>query len=268
MDSGYLVFPQIDPVMVKIFGLSIHWYGMMYLLAFLMAHFLANRMAAKPNSGWTKDQVSDLLFYGFLGVVVGGRVGYVLFYNFQQFIANPLYLFKTWEGGMSFHGGVIGVLLAMAYFARRYQKNYLQLGDFVVMLLPLGLGAGRIGNFINGELWGRVTDVPWGMLFPNAGMKPRHPSQLYEFFFEGIVLFIMLLIYRRQSPPAGAVAGLFLLGYGVFRFGIEFFREPDKHLGILNLGMTMGQWLCVPMIIAGVFFISWGYWRRHQGAAI
>lgn len=265
MSASYIVFPQIDPVIFSLGPVSVRWYGLMYLIAFLLANFLANRAADKPGSGWTRDQVSDLMFYGFLGVVLGGRVGYVLFYQFSLFLQDPMYLFRIWEGGMSFHGGVLGVLTAMAFFAWKTHKNYLKLGDFVVVLLPLGLGAGRIGNFINAELWGRTTDVPWAVLFPNAGALPRHPSQLYEFVLEGLVLFVLLLWYRSKQPPAGNVGGLFLLGYGCFRFIVEFFREPDAHLGVLSFGMSMGQWLCLPMIIAGTALIIWGYHRRRQG---
>jgi phosphatidylglycerol---prolipoprotein diacylglyceryl transferase len=268
MSSSYIVFPQIDPVIFSLGPLSVRWYGLMYLIAFLLANFLANKAADKPGSGWTRDQVSDLLFYGFLGVVLGGRIGYVLFYQFPLFLQDPLYLFRIWEGGMSFHGGVLGVLTAMAFFAWKTKKNYLRLGDFVVILLPLGLGAGRIGNFINAELWGRTTDVPWAVLFPNAGLLPRHPSQLYEFVLEGLVLFVLLIWYRSKQPPAGNVGGLFLLGYGSFRFIVEFFREPDAHLGVLSLGMSMGQWLCLPMIIAGTALIIWGYQRRRRGETL
>jgi phosphatidylglycerol:prolipoprotein diacylglycerol transferase len=262
MTSSYLNYPNIDPVLVSIgplFGygpLNIHWYGVMYAVAFGLAYWLAGRAAAKPGSGWTKEQVSDLLFYGFLGVIVGGRVGYVLFYNFEQLLAEPLYLFKTWEGGMSFHGGLIGVLLAMAWFSRRYHKSYLVLGDFVAPLIPLGLAAGRMGNFINGELWGRATNVPWAMVFPNAGGIPRHPSQLYHVALEGILLFIIIMLVRRLKPATGTLGGVFLLGYGVFRFFVEFFREPDAHLRQLaDAGMTMGQWLCLPMMAAGLGLI-------------
>ncbi len=265
MSSSYFVFPQIDPIIFSLGPLSVRWYGLMYLIAFLLANWLANRAADKPGSGWTREQVSDLMFYGFLGVVLGGRIGYVLFYQFGAWLDDPTYLFRIWEGGMSFHGGVLGVLTAMAIFARKTGKNFLQLGDFVVILLPLGLGAGRIGNFINAELWGRPSEVPWAVLFPNAGALPRHPSQLYEFLLEGLVLFVMLVLYRRQQPPAGAVGGLFLLGYGCFRFFVEFFREPDAHLGLLSLGMSMGQWLCVPMILTGLGLIIWGYQRRARG---
>jgi phosphatidylglycerol---prolipoprotein diacylglyceryl transferase len=263
--DSYFLFPQIDPVIFSIGPVAVRWYGLMYVIAFLLANWLANRQADKPGSGWTRDQVSDLLFFGFLGVIVGGRVGYVLFYSFSNFITDPLYLFRTWEGGMSFHGGVLGVMAAMAWFAWRNKKRYLELGDFVVPLLPLGLAFGRLGNFINGELWGRTTDVPWAVLFPNAGMLPRHPSQLYELLGEGIILFILLQLYKRRNPPAGNVAGLFLLGYGTARFIIEFFREPDAHLGLLSLGMSMGQWLCIPMIVAGLGLIVWGYAREKNG---
>jgi phosphatidylglycerol---prolipoprotein diacylglyceryl transferase len=265
--DSYFLFPQIDPVIFSIGPVAVRWYGLMYVIAFLLANWLANRQADKPGSGWTRDQVSDLLFFGFLGVIVGGRVGYVLFYSFSNFIADPLYLFRTWEGGMSFHGGVLGVMAAMAWFAWRNKKRYLELGDFVVPLLPLGLAFGRLGNFINGELWGRTTDVPWAVLFPNAGMLPRHPSQLYELLAEGIILFILLQWYKRKNPPAGNVAGLFLLGYGTARFIVEFFREPDAHLGLLSLGMSMGQWLCIPMIIAGSGLIIWGYSRQNKISA-
>lgn len=264
MTNSYLNFPDIDPVMVSIGPVSIHWYGVMYAVAFGMAYWLANRAAEKAGSGWTKEQVSDLLFFGFLGVIVGGRIGYVLFYNFDQFVAEPLYLFKTWQGGMSFHGGLLGVLLAMLWFARRYNKSYLELGDFVAPLIPLGLAAGRLGNFINAELWGRVTDVPWAVLFPNAGGLPRHPSQLYHVALEGILLFVIIVLVRRLKPATGTLGGVFLLGYGVFRFIVEFFREPDAHLGVLSAGMTMGQWLCLPMIATGLGLIIYLNSRPSQ----
>jgi len=264
MPEQYIMFPQIDPVIFSIGPVSVRWYGLMYVIAFVLANWLANRQADKNGSGWTREQVSDLMFYGFLGVIVGGRVSYVLFYNFGAFLADPLYLFRTWEGGMSFHGGVLGVLTAMAWFARKTKKNFLAVGDFVVPLLPLGLAFGRLGNFINGELWGRTTDVAWGMMFPNAGMLPRHPSQLYELVGEGIVLFILLQWYKSKNPPAGNVGGLFLLGYGVARFIVEFYREPDVQLGLLTFGMSMGQWLCVPMILAGLLLITWGYRRSAK----
>lgn len=265
MPEQYIVFPEIDPVIFSLGPLSVRWYGLMYVIAFLLANWLANRQADKPGSMWTREQVSDLLFYGFLGVILGGRLGYVFFYNFSVFLADPLYLFRIWEGGMSFHGGVLGVLAAIAIFAKRSQKSFLSVGDFVVPLLPLGLGFGRLGNFMNAELWGRATDVPWAVLFPNAGGVPRHPSQLYELVAEGILLFILLQWYKGKNPPAGNVGGLFLLGYGVARFVIEFFREPDAHLGVLSFGMSMGQWLCVPMIVSGAGLILWGYKREAKG---
>lgn len=255
MTSSPIPFPNIDPVMLDLGFLKIHWYGVMYLVAFALAYWLANRAAAKPGSGWTSDQVSDLLFYGFLGVILGGRLGYILFYNFEHVLQQPSYLFKIWEGGMSFHGGLIGVLLAMALFARKYQKSYLALGDFVAPLVPLGLAAGRIGNFINGELWGRPTDVPWAMVFPTGGAIGRHPSQLYHVALEGLLLFIVILLVRRMKLATGVVGGVFLMGYGIARFSVEFFREPDAHLGVLSLGMTMGQWLCIPMMLAGLVII-------------
>jgi len=259
MSASYITFPQIDPVIFSLGPISLRWYGLMYLVAFGLAWFLANRAAGKKESGWTEQQVSDLLFVGFMGVILGGRIGYVLFYQFDMFLQDPLYLFKIWTGGMSFHGGLLGVLAAMAWFAWRNNKGYLQLGDFVAPLIPLGLGAGRLGNFINAELWGRTTDVPWAVLFPNAGPLPRHPSQLYEFALEGVVLFILIVLFRRVNPPTGSLGGLFLAGYGSARFFVEFYREPDAHLGVLSAGMSMGQWLSLPMIIGGVGLIIYAY---------
>lgn len=259
MSANYITFPQIDPIIFSVGPISLRWYGLMYLVAFGLAWWLANRAASKKDSGWTEQQVSDLLFVGFMGVILGGRIGYVLFYQFDMFLEDPLYLFKIWTGGMSFHGGLLGVLTAMAWFAWRNNKGYLQLGDFVAPLIPLGLGAGRLGNFINAELWGRTTDVPWAVLFPNAGPYPRHPSQLYEFALEGVVLFILIMVYRRMNPPTGSLGGLFLAGYGSARFFIEFYREPDAHLGVLSAGMSMGQWLSLPMIIGGVVLIIYAY---------
>ncbi|SEA45616.1 prolipoprotein diacylglyceryl transferase [Alkalimonas amylolytica] len=262
MSQSYLSFPNIDPVAISIGPLAIHWYGLMYLVAFALAWWLANRAAAQPGSGWTSQQVSDLLFYGFLGVILGGRIGYVLFYQFDSFLDDPLYLVKIWTGGMSFHGGLLGVLATMAWFSRKYQKDFLALGDFAAPLIPLGLAAGRIGNFINAELWGRVTEVPWGMVFPGAGPLPRHPSQLYHVALEGILLFVIILLVRHFKPAKGTLGGVFLLGYGVARFIVEFFREPDAHLGVLSLGMTMGQWLCLPMILAGLALIAYCQLRQ------
>ena len=264
MSASYITFPQIDPVIFSLGPVSLRWYGLMYLVAFGLAWWLANRAAKKPGSGWTEQQVSDLLFVGFLGVILGGRVGYVLFYQFELFLAEPLYLIKIWTGGMSFHGGLLGVLLAITWFAKRNNKNFLQLGDFVAPLIPLGLAAGRLGNFINAELWGRTTDVPWAVLFPSAGPLPRHPSQLYEFALEGIVLFVLIILYRRFNPPAGSLGGLFLAGYGSARFFVEFYREPDAHLGVLSAGMSMGQWLSLPMIVAGIAVIIFAYSKHSR----
>lgn len=264
MSAGYITFPQIDPVIFSLGPISLRWYGLMYLVAFGLAWWLANRAAKKTDSGWTEQQVSDLLFIGFLGVVLGGRIGYVLFYQFGQFLADPIYLFKIWTGGMSFHGGLLGVLVAMAWFAWRNNKGFLQLGDFVAPLIPLGLAAGRLGNFINAELWGRPTDVPWAVLFPGAGPLPRHPSQLYEFALEGIVLFMLIMLIRRSNPPVGTLGGVFLAGYGSARFFVEFYREPDAHLGVLSAGMSMGQWLSLPMIIAGIALIIYAYSQQHK----
>lgn len=259
MSSSHFVLPNIDPIAISIGPLDIRWYGLMYLVGFAFAFWMANRICDKSQGVWTREQASDLLFAGFMGVILGGRAGYVFFYQFPSFLENPLYLFKIWEGGMSFHGGVIGVVTAIIIYAKRHQRSILSVGDFIVPLLPVGLGAGRIGNFINSELWGRVTDSPFGVIFPNAGPLARHPSQLYEFALEGVVLFFILWFFIRKPRPAGATAGLFLSGYGIFRFIIEFAREPDAHLGLLTLGMSMGQILSTPMIMIGAGLIIYAY---------
>ncbi len=254
MSDQYFTFPQIDPVIVELGPLALRWYGVMYLLGFLAAMWLLNRHADKPGSGWTREQVSDLLFYSFLGVVLGGRLGYVLFYGWQWLIEDPLYLFRINEGGMSFHGGLIGVIVAMFYIAYRQKRTFWQVADLVAPTVPIGLGLGRIGNFINGELWGRTTDVPWGIVFPGAGPLPRHPSQLYEAALEGLVLFLVLQWYMKRTDKPGAVAGLFLVGYGVSRFLVEFFREPDAHMS-LYWGFSMGQLLTIPMLVFGAYLM-------------
>lgn len=261
--DGYWVFSQIDPVAFSLGPLSVRWYGLMYLFGFAFAMWLAGRRADAPNSGWTRNEVSDLLFYGFLGVILGGRIGYVLFYNFDLFLADPTYLFKIWTGGMSFHGGLIGVITAMIWFAHKTKRHFFTVADFVAPLIPFGLGVGRIGNFMNGELWGRITDVPWAIIFPEAGPEPRHPSQLYQFALEGVVLFIILNLFWRKNPPRGAISGMFLLFYGLFRFLVEFVRQPDSQLGLYFQEISMGQILSTPMIIIGALMI-WVAYKRPQ----
>ncbi|GAB3031309.1 prolipoprotein diacylglyceryl transferase [Bowmanella dokdonensis] len=251
--SEYFVFPQIDPVIFSIGPVSLRWYGLMYLLGFIAAWYLAGRRL--DRTPWSREQLSDLMFYGFLGVIIGGRLGYVFFYQFGHFLEDPLYLLKIWTGGMSFHGGLLGVIAALWWFARKTGAHLLQVGDFVAPLVPIGLGAGRIGNFINAELWGRTTDVPWAVLFPGAGPLPRHPSQLYEFLLEGVILFVILWWYSAKPRPMGSVSGLFLAGYGCFRFIVEFFREPDAHLGLYSGMLSQGQLLCIPMILIGLWLM-------------
>ncbi|WP_286262678.1 prolipoprotein diacylglyceryl transferase [Thalassotalea atypica] len=259
MTESFIQFPQIDPIIFSVGPVAVRWYGLMYLIGFVAALYIANRAADKSKGIWTREQVSDLLFYGFLGVILGGRVGYVLFYQFDYFIADPLYLLKIWQGGMSFHGGLLGVIAAVYLFARKTDKAFLSVGDFVAPLVPIGLGMGRIGNFINAELWGRQTDVPWGVVFPNDPLLvPRHPSQLYEFMLEGVVLFAILFILMRKPRTLGLASGVFLIGYGVFRTIVELFREPDAHLGFIFANISMGQILSLPMVIVGIVIIIWG----------
>ncbi|WP_373603141.1 prolipoprotein diacylglyceryl transferase [Aggregatibacter sp. HMT-949] len=263
--NQYLVLPHFDPTIFTIgdSNIGLRWYGLMYLLGFIFARWLAVRRAARPTSGWTVEQVDSLLFNGFMGVFIGGRVGDVFFYNIDHFLQEPSYLFRVWEGGMSFHGGLIGVIIAMIWTSHAQKRNFWQTTDFVAPLIPFGLGLGRIGNFINLELWGRQTDVPWAMIFPtDPQLLPRHPSQLYEAFLEGLVLFAILNLFIRKSRPTGSVAGLFLIGYGIFRFIVEYVREPETEsfLGI----MTRGQALCLPMIIGGVLIMAWAYMRTDS----
>ena len=262
--NQYLVLPHFDPTIFTIgdSNIGLRWYGLMYLLGFIFARWLAVRRAARPTSGWTVEQVDSLLFNGFMGVFIGGRVGDVFFYNIDHFLQEPSYLFRVWEGGMSFHGGLIGVIIAMIWTSHAQKRNFWQTADFVAPLIPFGLGLGRIGNFINLELWGRQTDVPWAMIFPtDPQLLPRHPSQLYEAFLEGIVLFAILNIFIKKPRPMGSVAGLFLIGYGIFRFIVEYVREPEveNFFGVI----TRGQALCLPMIIGGALIMAWAYSRKR-----
>lgn len=257
-----LIHPQIDPVALQLGPLAIHWYGLTYLAAFGLFLVLGLQRLKHPDfagrqgdQSWRKQDVEDALFLGVLGVVLGGRIGYCLFYKPAYYVSHPLEIFAVWQGGMSFHGGMLGVLLAMAWFAYSRRKPWLQVTDFIAPCVPTGLAAGRLGNFINGELWGRLADpsLPWGMVFAGSGSGlPRHPSQLYQFALEGVLLFVVLWLYARQPRQVGQVSAVFLLGYGLMRFTAEFFREPDAHLGLLSMGMSMGQWLCVPMVLGGV----------------
>ena len=255
-----LTHPGFDPIALQIGPLAIRWYGLMYLLAFL-AFYLLGRWRVRhshfgPRTGLAPKDVEDLLFYGVLGVVLGGRLGYVLFYKAGYYLQHPLEALAIWQGGMSFHGGLIGVLVACALFAQRHRMRFFDLMDFVAPLVPLGLAFGRLGNFINGELWGRATDLPWGTVFPQSGTSiARHPSQLYQFAGEGLLLFIIVWLYSSRPRPIGRVSGMFLLGYGIFRFLAEFGREPDAFLGYLAGGLTMGQLLSVPMVIYGAYLL-------------
>jgi phosphatidylglycerol---prolipoprotein diacylglyceryl transferase len=252
-----LVHPQIDPVVFSIGPLAVRWYGLMYLAGFALAWWLGTRRIDAGAAPVTRAQFDDMLFAAVIGVILGGRLGYVLFYKPAEYLSHPLSIFAVWEGGMSFHGGLLGVMLAMAFIAWRNHIGYLRLMDFVAPVCPLGLAAGRLGNFINGELWGRATDLPWGMVFRGAGDAPRHPSQLYELGLEGIALFALVWWFSSKPRPTGQASGMFLLGYGAFRFVAEFAREPDAFLGFLALGLTMGQWLCLPMILAGLALFAW-----------
>jgi phosphatidylglycerol:prolipoprotein diacylglycerol transferase len=259
-----LTYPAIDPVAVAIGPLKVHWYGLMYVIGIATTWILARRRVQRsPNPLFTPAQVEDLVFYAAIGVVVGGRVGYALFYNFSGFLHDPVMLFRIWEGGMAFHGGLIGVLIAMYTYGRSQGIRFFDVADFLAPYVPIGLLAGRIGNFINGELWGKPSDVPWAMVFPNGGDVPRHPSQLYEAFLEGLVLLVILQWFSLRSPPRMAVSGMFLLGYGAFRFAVEFVRLPDVQLGYLAFGwLTMGQILCLPMILFGIVLLAAAYARR------
>ena len=259
-----LSYPEIDPVAFAIGPLKVHWYGLMYLLGFAAAWKLAMRRAARPQSPCRPDQVEDLIVYGAMGVILGGRFGYVLFYHFDRFLEDPLWLLRVWEGGMSFHGGMLGVIAAIYVYSRKIDRPFFAMTDFVAPLVPIGLGLGRLGNFIGQELWGRPTDFAMGMVFPRDPLGlVRHPSQLYQAALEGLLLFLVLFWFTSKPRPRMAAGGLFLLLYGSFRFTVEFVREPDSHIGFDMLGwMTRGQLLSLPMIVAGLVFLVWAYRRN------
>jgi len=256
-----LTYPNFDPVVVALGPLKVRWYGLMYVLGFLAAFVMARRRAAEPDSTWKAVDVDDLIFYCALGVILGGRIGWVLFYGTEQVLYEPLRALKVWEGGMSFHGGMLGVMVAAAVFARTHGRNLVDVFDFTVPLPTLGLLAGRIGNFINGELWGKPTDVPWAFIVNGQG---RHPSQLYEAALEGLTLFIIMWVFTSKPRPRWAPSGLFLACYGVFRFIVEFVRVPDENRGYMLFDwMTMGQILSTPMILIGLFLLIYAY-RRNE----
>ncbi len=269
-----LTFPDFDPVAFSIGPLAVRWYGLMYALAFLAGYFLLTaRLAHSPYtlpgepSQWSSADIPDLLLYAIVGVLAGGRLGYCLFYQPAYYFTHPLNVLAVWDGGMSFHGGALGVALALWLFARARHRPFLEVTDLLVPAVPMGLAFGRIGNFINGELWGRPADpaLPWAMIFPRVDQVPRHPSQLYELVLEGIVLFVALWLYARRGPARGTVSAAFLVGYGSLRFLVEFTREPDSFLGVLSLGMSMGQWLSLPMVVGGVILWRWAAARGRRG---
>ena len=262
-------YPEIDPIALSLGPLQVRWYGLTYLLGFVTAWLLGRYRASRPGSSWSVRDVDDFVTYAVLALIVGARVGYVAFYGWNRFLADPSYLLRVWEGGMSFHGGALGIAACMVIFARLRKKSLGQVADFFTPLAPPGLFFGRLGNFINGELWGRETSLPWGLLYP-AHMDPtgtvRHPSQIYEALLEGVVFFLILWFYSARTRPRWAVAGLFLLGYGCFRLAVEFVREPDAQLGFLAFGwVTMGQLLSLPMILCGALLFLWANRRDDSG---
>ncbi len=262
-------FPQLDPIIVQFGPFAIRWYALAYIVGLLLGWRLVRRLVMRPGWNLTGEAVDDLLFYTTLGVILGGRIGYILFYNLPHYLSHPLDMLAVWHGGMSFHGGLIGVITGAWWFSRKQQVAVLEVGDALAVATPIGLFLGRLANFVNGELWGRPTDVPWAMVFPTGGPVPRHPSQLYEAALEGIVLFIIMQIFgwRPRRPGSdGLLGGIFLTGYATFRFTVEFFREPDPQLGFIISWLTMGQLLCIPMFLAGVFLIVRAR-RRMAGVA-
>jgi phosphatidylglycerol---prolipoprotein diacylglyceryl transferase len=259
-----LTYPDIDPIALSLGPVKIHWYGIMYLVAFGAAWWLGTLRAKRPGSGWNAEQISDVIFYGAMGTVLGGRIGYTIFYGFSNFLADPVSIFRIWEGGMSFHGGLLGVLVAMWLFGRKTKKSFFEITDFIAPLVPFGIAAVRFANFINGELWGRVTTSSWGMVFPTGGPLPRHPSQLYEMFLEGVLLFIIVWLYSAKPRPRMAVSGVFALGYGGFRFFVEFFRQPDAHMGFVAFDwMSQGQLLSTPLIALGILLLALAYRKKE-----
>lgn len=265
-----LLHPQFDPIALSIGPLSIRWYGLMYLAAFLQFWWLGrHRILTHPQlskAGWTVPQLDDLLFYGMLGVILGGRLGQVFFYEPAYYLANPLEILAVWKGGMAFHGGFIGVMVAMWLYTRKTGRHWFDTMDFIAPLVPLGLATGRLGNFINGELWGRVADpaLPWAMIFPQVDQLPRHPSQLYQAGLEGVALFLILWLYSAKARPRSAVSGVFLIGYGSFRFIAEYFRNPDDGIFGVSQTVSMGQWLSLPMIAAGIIMVVIAYRKESQ----
>jgi len=256
-----IAYPNIDPVAVSFGPIAIHWYGLMYLIGFVSAYYLGVYRAKRSNGLWTPEQVSDMIFFGAVGVILGGRIGYILFYQFPSFVDNPLVLFRIWEGGMSFHGGLLGVIAAMWWFSRKTQKHIIDILDFGAPFVPIGLGLGRLGNFIGAELWGKPTDVSWAMIFPTDPLQlARHPSQLYQFALEGVALFTILWFFSQKSKPRYCVSGMFLLFYGIFRILVEFVREPDPQLGYIAFGwLTQGQILSTPMVLLGIALVVFGF---------
>ncbi|WAI11627.1 MAG: prolipoprotein diacylglyceryl transferase [Buchnera aphidicola (Macrosiphum albifrons)] len=281
----YIFFPNLNPIIFTIGPISAHWYGFMYIISFLFAMWYGKKRSMKNTKKWYKKKTETLLYAIFLGSCIGGRIGYIIFYNFTYFSQNILCVFYIWEGGMSFHGGLIGAIIVMLYFSFKYKKKILEISDFITPLIPFGLGAGRLGNFINSELWGRVSpNFSYAMIFPNSqyqdletikkypqlkplldkyGALPRHPSQLYEFFLEGILLFFIIYFFSKKNRPLGSISGLFLICYGIFRILIEFFREPDPQIGLFKNMITMGQILSFPMIIAGLIIMYQSFYKNR-----